>query len=47
MKQVGEDRDSTLVEDHDDHDNHDDHDDHDDRGASHLLRVVLVSSDRN
>ena len=41
MKQVGEDRDSTLVEDHDDHD------DHDDRGASHLLRVVLVSSDRN
>ena len=26
---------------------HDDHDDHDDRGASHLLRVVLVSSDRN
>ena len=41
MKQVGEDRDSTFVEDHDDHD------DHDDRGASHLLRVVLVSSDRN
>ena len=44
MKQVGEDRDSTFVEDHDDHD---DHEDHDDRGASHLLRVVLVSSDRN
>ena len=41
MKQVGEDRDSTFVEDHDDHD------DHDDRGVSHLLRVVLVSSDRN
>ena len=50
MKQVGEDRDSTLVEGHDDNDGHDDHDDHDDcddRGASHLLRVVLVSSDRN
>ena len=44
MKQVGEDRDSTLVEHHDDHD---DHEDHEDRGASHLLRVVLVSSDRN
>ena len=44
MKQVGEDRDSTFVEDHDDHDYHDDHED---RGASHLLRVVLVSSDRN
>ena len=41
MKQVGEDRDSTFVEDHDDHY------DHEDRGASHLLRVVLVSSDRN
>ena len=47
MKQVGEDRDSTLVEHHDDHDDHDDHEDHEDRGASHLLRVVLVSSDRN
>ena len=50
MKLVGEDRDSTLVEGHDDNDGHDDHDDHDDcddRGASHLLRVVLVSSDRN
>ena len=47
MKQVGEDRDSTLVEGHDDNDGHDAHDDHDDRGASHLLRVVLVSSDRN
>ena len=44
MKPVGEDRDSTLVEHHDDHD---DHEDHEDRGASHLLRVVLVSSDRN
>ena len=44
MKLVGEDRDSTLVEHHDDHD---DHEDHEDRGASHLLRVVLVSSDRN
>ena len=47
MKQVGEDRDSTLVEGHDDNDGHDDHDDCDDCGASHLLRVVLVSSDRN
>ena len=47
MKLVGEDRDSTLVEGHDDNDGHDDHDDCDDRGASHLLRVVLVSSDRN
>ena len=44
MKLVGEARDSTLVEHHDDHD---DHEDHEDRGASHLLRVVLVSSDRN
>ena len=44
MKQVGEDRDSTLVEGHDDNYGHDEHDD---RGASHLLRVVLVSSDRN
>ena len=31
MKQEREDRDSTLVEDHDDHDDHDDHVDHDDR----------------
>ena len=49
MKQVGEDRDSTFVEDHDGHDDHDDrdyHDDHDNHDL-HCDHDILVDYDNH